>query len=275
MTEDRPTAREPLVLLHGLGDSKRTWEPLLAELEHRHAVLALDLPGFAEAPPLPAGVAPTVPALADAVEREMDAAGFAAAHLAGNSMGGWIALELARRGRPRTVVAISPAGGGSRRERAYARNLMKATRVLTRAVAPVAELVAIPGPTRSLLYALFFARPNRLSRERAAHALRAYARSPAFPSACDLLFAGRAEGLEQIDCPVTIAWGTRDRVLLPRQARYFKSRIPHARMVVLERLGHTPMADDPPRMAELILEATAAAVPAVAATAPPATVPEP
>jgi pimeloyl-ACP methyl ester carboxylesterase len=245
------------VLLHGLGHSRRAWLPVQEALEARHHVLALDLPGFGEAPPLGADRAPTVAALADAVERELDAANLGTAHLAGNSMGGWIALELARRGRARTIVAISPAGGGNHRERAYARTLMRWIWFATRAVAPVAKLVAIPGPTRPLVYGVFFARPNNIPWDEAARNLRLYAGAPGFSETCDLLFAGRAEGLAEVRCPVTIAWGTRDLLLFPRQAGYFLARIPQARLVRLERLGHTPMSDDPARVADVILQTTA------------------
>jgi pimeloyl-ACP methyl ester carboxylesterase len=247
---------EPLVLLHGIGHSRHGWWPVLDALESRHQVLSLDLPGFGDAPPLPDGVAPAVPAMADAVEREMDAAGFRTAHLAGNSMGGWIALELARRGRARTAVAISPAGGGTRRERAYARTLLKAIHVIARLGSPLAELAALPGPTRIPLYGVFFARPTRLSRDAAAHHLRTFGGAPAFAATCDRLFAERAPGLEGIRCPVTIAWGTRDFVLFPRQARYFTSRLPDVRLVTLDRLGHVPMSDDPGRVSAAILERT-------------------
>src|SRR5215217_6660227 len=99
---------EPLVLLHGIGHTWRGWKPMLPQLERSFDVLALDLPGFGHSSPLPAGVEPTPEALADAVEDAMDEAGVTAAHLAGNSLGGWIALELARRERALTVTAISP-----------------------------------------------------------------------------------------------------------------------------------------------------------------------
>ena len=247
---------EPLVLIHGLGHTRHAWFPVLEALERCYEVLSLDLPGFGEAPPLPADIAPSVPALADAVEQEMEAAGFRTAHLCGNSMGGWIALELARRGRARTVVAISPAGGGTRRERAYARSLFKLVRRASIAGSPVAEAVAAPGPTRPLFFGLFFARPNRLPRDEAAYAIQAFAKAPAFPAACDLLFARRADGLDQVTCPVTIAWGTRDLLLFPRQARHFLAQLPSARKVTLERLGHVPMYDDPPRLARVILDQT-------------------
>ena len=252
------------MLLHGIGHSLRAWSPVLESLESRHRVLALDLPGFGDAPALPPGVPPTVTAMADAVEFQMDAAGFDTAHLCGNSMGGRIALELARRGRARTVVAISPAGGGNRRERAYSRALLRAVRVLSSALMPVADVAAAPGPIRVLLYGIFFARPNRISREQAADALRTLVRAPAFGEACDLLFADPAGGLDDVGCPVTIAWGTRDFVLFPRQARHFLRAMPHAAHVPLDRLGHVPMYDDPPRVTEVILGRTATGRPASA-----------
>ena len=92
---------------------------MLALLERSFDFLALDMPGFGRSPALPAEVEPTPEALADAVEAAMDAAGFTSAHLAGNSLGGWVALELARRGRARTVTAISPAGLANKREGAW------------------------------------------------------------------------------------------------------------------------------------------------------------
>src|ERR687889_511348 len=100
----------PLVLIHGIGHTWRGWKPMLPLLERNFDVLAVDLPGFGHSPPLPAGTAPPPEALADEVEGAMDAAGFERAHIAGNSLGGWIALELAGRGRADTVEAISPGG---------------------------------------------------------------------------------------------------------------------------------------------------------------------
>src|SRR5215212_11211404 len=108
---------EPLVLIHGIGHTWRGWKPMLPSLEERFDVLAVDLPGFGRSEPFPAGFDSTPEALADAVEDEMGRAGFDRAHIAGNSLGGWIALELARRGRAETVTAISPAGLQHGRER--------------------------------------------------------------------------------------------------------------------------------------------------------------
>src|SRR5215207_9063102 len=93
---------------------------MLPRLEERFDVLAVDLPGFGRSEPLPPGVDPTPEALAAAVEDEMRRAGFDRAHIAGNSLGGWIALELARRGRSRTVTAISPGGSSTEGRRSGA-----------------------------------------------------------------------------------------------------------------------------------------------------------
>ncbi len=97
------------MLLHGIGHTWRGWKPMLPGLEQRFDVLGVDLPGFGHSPPLP-GRAVTIEAFADAVEEAMDAVGFERPLVCGNSLGGWISLELARRDRVRAVVAISPAG---------------------------------------------------------------------------------------------------------------------------------------------------------------------
>jgi pimeloyl-ACP methyl ester carboxylesterase len=109
----------PLVLLHGFTDRWTVWSPLRAELERHHDVLALPLPGHAGADPTPEGFVPTMHRVADILERELDAAGITTAHVAGCSLGGWLAFELAARGRARSVAAFAPAGGwqpGSRDE---------------------------------------------------------------------------------------------------------------------------------------------------------------
>jgi pimeloyl-ACP methyl ester carboxylesterase len=111
----------PLVLLHGFTDTWRTWELVLPALERRHDVLAPTLLGHAGGPPLPREV--SAEAVADAVERAMDEAGFETAHLAGNSFGGYVALHLAARGRARSVVAFAPAGGWAEGDESYKETL--------------------------------------------------------------------------------------------------------------------------------------------------------
>src|SRR5918993_5967672 len=133
---------------------------MLPRLEQRFDVLAVDLPGFGHSAALPASIPPTPEALADAVEDEMGRAGFDTAHLAGNSLGGWISLELARRGRARTVTAISPAGLAHARERNWGAAILRGMRWVAR-TAPAPQ-AALRNPfTRSLLAGAAVARPWR------------------------------------------------------------------------------------------------------------------
>src|SRR5881628_3218171 len=111
----------PFVCLHGFLDTWRMWELVLPALERRHDVLAPTLAGHAGGPPLDGTL--TDGTLADAIERAMDEAGFATAHLVGNSLGGYVAFQLAARGRARSVVALAPAGGWASGDRSYRETL--------------------------------------------------------------------------------------------------------------------------------------------------------
>jgi pimeloyl-ACP methyl ester carboxylesterase len=120
----------PLVLLHGLGMSARVWDGVLPMLDRRHAVVAPTALGHR------GGAAPvrrpvTIADLVDDLERALDELGLEQPHVAGNSLGGWMAIELARRGRARTVCALSPAGtwtAGSREQTAGVRRIRRLTR---------------------------------------------------------------------------------------------------------------------------------------------------
>jgi pimeloyl-ACP methyl ester carboxylesterase len=153
LTQHRGGHGRPLVLLHGLGLTWRSWKPVLGALEARHDAIALDLPGFGASAPLERGVRPTPRALADAVAAELDRLGLEAPIVVGNSLGGWLALELARRGRAQRVVAIAPSGLETPPERAYVIGLNEIMRVRARAGAPFGRAVTVPRPTRALLFA--------------------------------------------------------------------------------------------------------------------------
>jgi pimeloyl-ACP methyl ester carboxylesterase len=241
---------EPLVLVHGLGHTWRGWKPMLPLLERDFEVLAFDLPGFGYSPPLPPGTESTPEALADAVEQSMEEAGFERAHIAGNSLGGWIALELARRGRALTVVALSPAGMWHAREKAWASSMMRTLRWLARnAPAPEAALRNPVG--RTVFAGPLFARPWRMEPDLLSEVLRLYAGAPGFDETLKRSLERQVRGLESIDCPVLLLWGSRD-VLLPRQGRRFERLIPDCELRYLKGLGHTPMSDDPELLADEI-----------------------
>jgi pimeloyl-ACP methyl ester carboxylesterase len=244
---------EPLVLVHGTGHTWRGWKPMLPLLEPRFDVLAVDLPGFGYSPPLPDGVAPTAEALADAVERELDAAGFDTAHLAGNSLGGWIALELARRRRARTVTAISPLGLGLPRENRWGVSILLAMRWLARNT-PAPEPLLRTAVGRTVFAGPALGKPWRADPDDLIEQSRLFGEAPGFLATVDAVISRQPLGLRELDCPVLLLWGSKDLVLLPRQGRRFERLIPGAELRYLKGLGHTPMSDDPELLAEAIGE---------------------
>jgi pimeloyl-ACP methyl ester carboxylesterase len=249
-------AGEPVVLIHGLGATWRCWMPVIDALAAHHEVFAFDLPGFGRSRALEDEVAPTVVNLADALARQLDELGLERAHLVGNSMGGWIALELARRGRALSVVALSPLGLGTDRENRWSDRRLRLAYIGARMVRPVAGPLARTAVGRTMLNGFQTARPWRVDPAETAHTVREFVSATGWPETLEVNVRSRAEELEDIRCPVTIAWGTRDRVLPYRQAGRFAEAIPQARTRVLRGLGHVPMSDDPDLVAGVILQTT-------------------
>jgi len=99
-----------LVLVHGIGSRRQVWDPVVPLLADRYAVTTVDLPGFGESPPLPPGADVSGPGLAAVVAEFCADRGLERPHVAGNSLGGWIALELARSGVAASATGICPAG---------------------------------------------------------------------------------------------------------------------------------------------------------------------
>ncbi|MEA2321614.1 MAG: hypothetical protein QOD81_1464, partial [Solirubrobacteraceae bacterium] len=255
VTGHRGGGGEPLLLLHGLGLTWRSWTPVLAALERVHEVLALDLPGFGDAPRLRGR--PTVAALADGVEAELDRAGLAKVHVAGNSLGGWIAFELARRGRARSVVALSPAGMETLPERGYVISLNQAMRVRAKAAAPVVGMLAASRVARTAVLAPMRARPWRVPAADAAAEVRAFARAPGFQATVrSTLAAAAPAGLHSIAVPARVCFGTRDVLLAPLTAPRYAAAVPGADLRPLPGCGHVPMVDDPQLVANAITGVT-------------------
>jgi pimeloyl-ACP methyl ester carboxylesterase len=251
----------PLVLLHGFTDTWRAWSTVLPELERHHDVFAPTLPGHAGADGL--GAPLSWEGLVDAVEASIDAQGFTGpVHLAGNSLGGWLALELAGRGRARSVVGLCPAGGwepGSR-EGARVIRYFRQTGVLLGLAAGRAELLAGRPRLRTLALRDLVAHPRRVPPAAAAHMVRSAA-------ACELrdemVAMSRDEhfrDLGPIECPVRITWGAEDRLLPPaRYSARLRRILPGAEFTEIPGAGHLPMWDEPDACARAILEVTVAA----------------
>lgn len=241
----------PLVCLHGFLSAWRTWELVLAALERRHDVLALTLPGHAGGPPLDG------PTLVEAVERAMDAAGFELAHVVGNSLGGYLALQLAARGRARSVVALAPAGGWARGDESY-RELLAFQAELhegVRASAAHADAIVATPEGRRRAAAYLATNWEQIPPELLAHEIRAVAGCDAVPLIEHALRTGWSLDAERITCPVRIVWGTEDKLLpWPSAAARFRGEwLPHADWVELEGVGHCPQLDVPLETAQLIL----------------------
>jgi pimeloyl-ACP methyl ester carboxylesterase len=254
----RGGAGAPLVLLHGFTDTWRTWELTLGSLEARHDVLAPTLAGHAGGPALGALTPDTLP---DAVEAAMDAAGFATAHVVGNSLGGYVALQLAARGRAESVVALAPAGGWAADDPTGEATLnhFPAMRDGLRAASASAD--AIMATDRGRRNATTFTTVNyqHIPAELLAHQLRGVVACTGLDDMVSFaLEVGYPLDAAAITCPVRIVWGTADALLpWPSAAtRYEHDLLPHADWIVLDDVGHCPQLDVPTETAALIADFT-------------------
>jgi pimeloyl-ACP methyl ester carboxylesterase len=257
LVHDRQGSGPPLVLIHGIGARRGAWDPVVGRLAAERETIAIDLPGFGESAPLPAGVTPDVGAYVDAVQDFFAEAGLERPHVAGNSMGGGIALELARRDAVASATALSPIGFWSTAENAYSQVVLRVTAFLARHARPLLDRGLGTAAGRTLLVGHMFGRPGRLDPAAAREDVAQLAAAPAWHGALrQLRRYDFVDGAQLDPVPVTIGWGTRDRLLVPAQARRAQAALPHARHVPLDRCGHLPMSDDPDAVAELLLVAS-------------------
>jgi len=236
-------------------DTWRTWELVLPLLERRHDVFAPTFPGHAGGPALEGD--PSLSSLADAVEAAMDESGFATAHLVGNSLGGFVALQLAVRGRAESVVALAPAGGWAAGDDAWQELLayQRSIQELVRGVAAHADTIVATSAGRRRATQMITSSFEHIPAELIAHQLLGVARCDAAPL---IELAGRAGwqlDAERIACTVRVVWGTGDRLLeWPRAAARFRTDwLPHADWVELDGVGHCPQLDVPLETAQLVL----------------------
>ncbi|RLQ02993.1 alpha/beta fold hydrolase [Micromonospora sp. BL1] len=243
-----------LVLLHGIGHHWAAWRPLMDRLAEAHDVIAVDLPGFGRSPVPAAGLPADMPGLTAAMVELFDAFGLDRPHVAGNSLGGAIALELAALGAVSSATALSPAGFCTARELRWALTVLSLHRNAARLPEPVLRRLFAAPALRMLAMGMILARPNRMALDDALADARALRQARAFRAVAR---AGRGYAYAGAPTvPVTVAWGTRDRILPYRQAALARTRLPGARHLDLPGCGHVPMHDDPELVASVILGTT-------------------
>ena len=248
---ERRGAGSPLVLLHGIGHRWQAWEPVLDLLAAHHDVIAVDLPGFGQSP-LAADRDYNMAGAVSMTAELFSSLGLDRPHVAGNSLGGVLSIELASAGLVRSATALAPAGFWTARDRAWALGVLTALRSSARAPLGIRSAFVRAKLTRMLGASLLYGRPSRLAADIVLADLASFATSPAFDLVAragrNYVYASPAPTV-----PVTVVWGARDRILWPRQARRAAQLLPAATHVMLPRCGHVPMSDDPTRVADLIL----------------------
>jgi pimeloyl-ACP methyl ester carboxylesterase len=249
---------KPLLLVHGLGGSWRSWQTILAPLAAEREVIALDLPGHGRTPPLPGET--SIRTLADAVTEFINDNNLNGVDAVGSSMGARLVLELARRGGVLGgVVSLNPGGFWRGWQIPFFYHSINLSIKLVRALQPAMPALTGNIISRSLLFTQFSARPWRIAPQVALDEMLSFAATPVF----DELLYNLAYGEEQegapagaIEHPFVIGWGRRDRVCLPSQSRLALEKFPDAQLYWFDHCGHFPQWDKPRETVRLILDGT-------------------
>jgi pimeloyl-ACP methyl ester carboxylesterase len=248
---------EPYVLIHGIGSRAEVWEPVMDALAERFSVVAVDLPGFGRSP---AQVQrPTIDRQADAFAGWLRDERLAGCHVGGNSMGGAIALELARRRAARSAVALAPAGFWTPQERRWCQDSLRRAKVQIKALKPAMGPILASPVGRTLFGWQVLGRPWAVPAAELMATAEALLGAEAFDEALALFDEYTFHDAEELDgVPVTVVWGSRDRLLLARrQAARARRVLPRARHEWLDGAGHLPMWDAPGAVASLLASGAA------------------
>jgi pimeloyl-ACP methyl ester carboxylesterase len=261
---ERHGSGEPLVLVHGVTHRRQVWYPVLDQLAAEREVILIDLPGHGQSGPFVPEGRSVVDALRAEFRQFLADQGLDRPHIAGNSLGGRVALEAGATGDARSVTALSPAGFWRREASfAYTRKLFGSAVAVSQRVGPRAEVLCRTRAGRTLMYGAFTSHPARISPDHALGDFRAfeYAR-PALRLLLDAATPFDHEIPPEI--PVTIAWAARDLVLPIWQAAVAKQLVRHAEHITMRGVGHVPMFDDPELVARVLLRGSAPLAPVAA-----------
>jgi pimeloyl-ACP methyl ester carboxylesterase len=246
---------KPLLLVHELGGTGRSWEPVLYPLAREREVIALDLPGHGQAPEeVDSG---TFDGLARSLDDWLQRESLVGVDMVGSSMGARLVLEMARRGRAGAVVALDPGGFWQGWERTFFRTTIAASIRLVRALSPKLPFITRNVAGRTVLMAQLSAKPWALDPALVVQELKSFANTRTFDALVkDLATGAMQQGTSNTAAPVVIGWGRKDRLCLPRQAARALAAFPHARRHWFEDSGHFPMWDQPQETVRVILDAT-------------------
>lgn len=245
---ERTGAGPPLLLIHGLGATRKIWQPQIERVARERDVIAVDMPGFGDS--LLLEEAPTPWAMAEAITRMCTEIGVERPHVAGNSLGGWVALEIAKRDGAASLCLISPAGLWRRPLGPRKVN----TRRWAKRLRPLLGVALRSRSTREAMLRTIVGRPENVPLDGAHAMISAWIDAPGYEAANDEMRRYVCEDLDRIDVPTTIGWGELDRLVDPPRP---ERRPPGSRFLELEGCGHTPNWDAPELISELLLETSA------------------
>ena len=246
---------KPLLLVHGLGGTRHSWDPILPALARAREVIAIDLPGHGQTPE--EADSDTFNGLARSLDDWLSEQDLLNVDMVGSSMGARLVLEMARRGRSGAVIALDPGGFWQGWERTFFRSTLAASIRLVRALRPAIPVITRNIAGRTALMAQLSAKPWALDPPMIARELQSFVSTRTFDALVkDLANGPMQRGPSGSAAPVVIGWGRKDRLCLPRQAARAKAAFPDARLHWFDNSGHFPMWDQPQETVRLILEAT-------------------
>ena len=247
----------PLLLIHGVVHRQHAWDPVIDLLTPHRRVITVDLPGHGDSPEMPDG--PDVLRLGIELIAEFleQVAPGERVHVAGNSLGGWFALEAAARGLGASATGISPAGFFSNRlDQARAVNTFRALRWATHRLGGKSDALLESAVGRTVGMGVFVAKRWRVPVEVARLDAAALLTNKVIDRGVGADFSFTPPVDPSI--PITVAWGRRDLVLPAWEARGVRRVFPQAEVTVYPGLGHVPMRDDPQLIAQILLDGSAA-----------------
>lgn len=248
---------EPLVLVHGITHRRQAWYPVLEYLTDHRTVVIVDLPGHGESHDLVVRDGDVQGTLRIELIEFFDQLGLERPHIAGNSLGGRVAMEAAADDLVASATLLSPAAYWHNAiDFAYIRLVFRLLTTSARLLAPVVPTLARSPRARRMMGGVVSAHPERIPADAFVGDLNGMRR--AIPAMKKIFPAAEVFDREiAASIPVTVAWAARDRILLPYQARIAEQRLPQARHIRLAGCGHVPMADDPELVARVLLEGSA------------------